>query len=414
LAAPDVLEPSLEATVVSSQQLGDRIAPERRRRDLTQADLAAQLGVSRQTVIAIEKGERRPSSEELVRIAELLKTSLHDLVKESRAAGGISPRFRLGLDKAPDGDELRNSVDLLEKLGRWYVELERINGIEREKAPLESLETYRSGRVGAAVPKRAAEDAARTVRGSLGLNDGPAGEIEPRLEAEAGLRIFRLDLPSAIAGIFVWGDEIGACVAVNRRHPRDRQTWSLMHEAGHFLRDREAGDILHLQEPTRADASEVFADSFAKEFLLPSGGVARHFDQVVRTNGGRFRIVDVLQMARTFGVSFEAICHRLEDLELLPAGTHDRLRRQKFKVRKTEADLGLTVAPQPISMLPERYITLALAAYEAEKLSEGSLAEYLLEDRVAARRIYLERRRLRDEDQVVDTDLGVDVLSLTG
>lgn len=394
--------------MLSSQQLGERIAEDRKRRELTQADLAARLGVSRQTVIAIEKGERRPTSEELVRVAQTLQVSLHDLVKEHRAGGVVSPRFRLALGRRAADVDLRKVVDLLEEFGRRYLELERLNGISRIKAPLESLETFRESEANPSPPKLSAEDAARTVRGALGLGDGPASDIEARLEAEAGLRIFHLALPSSVAGVLIWGDEIGACVAVNRCHPQERQLWSLVHEAGHFLRDREAGDILSAAPPDRKDSSEVFAETFAKEFLLPASGVARRFSEVARANASRFTIEDVVEIARAFGVSFQAMCFRLEELELLPAGTYDRLRRQKFKVRdESEAKRSITETPT----LPERYVRLALAAYESEKLSEGSLAEYLHTDRVTARGIYLDRRLLRMDEGAdeLETPLGLDL-----
>ena len=398
--------------MISSQQLGDRISQERKRCDLTQAEVAAKLGLSRQTFIAIEKGERRPSAEELVKIVETLQVSLHDLLKEHRSVGEVSPRFRLGLGASEL--ELRGAVDKLEQLGRRYVELESLLGIARVKAPLESLETYRATSGDQRRSKLAGEDAARTLRGVLGLGDSPAPDVAPRLETEAGIRLFHLDLPSSVAGIFIWGDEIGACVAVNRRHPLERRLWSLLHETGHFLRDREAGDVFPTTGPERMDTSEVFADTFAREFLLPPTGLARRFGEVMRANGSRFTVADIFSLTRAYGVSFQAMCTRLEDLDLLPAGTHDRLKQQKFKVREVEAQLGLIRPWQEATGLPERYVTLALAAYEAEKISEGSLAEYLMTDRVSARGIYLQRRRVRVDDQEVDADMGVDVLSLAG
>lgn len=400
--------------MISSQQLGDRISQERKRRDVTQADVAAKLGLSRQTFIAIEKGERRPSPEELVKIAETLQVSLHDLLKEHRSAGEVSPRFRLGLGHWGSEIELRSAVDKLEQLGRCYVELESLLGITRVKAPLESLETYRATSGDQRQSRLAGEDAARTLRGALGLGDSPAPDIAPRLETEAGIRLFHLDLPSSVAGIFIWGDEIGACVAVNRRHPMERRLWTLLHETGHFLRDREAGDVFPTAGPERMDASEVFADTFAREFLLPPTGLARRFGEVMRANGSRFTVADIFSLSRAYGVSFQAMCTRLEDLDLLPVGTYDRLKQQKFKVREVEAQLCLVRPRQEATGLPERYVTLALAAYEAEKISEGSLAEYLMTDRVSARGIYLQRRRVRVDDQDVDTDMGVDVLSLAG
>lgn len=400
--------------MISSQQVGARIGQERKRRDLTQAEVATKLGLSRQTFIAIEKGERRPSAEELVKIADVLQVSLHDLLKEHRSGGEVSPRFRMGLSQAATESDLRRAVDQLEQLGRRYVELESLMGIRRVKAPLESLETYRAVPGDQRQAKLAGEDAARTLRGALGLGDAPAPDIAPRLEAEAGIRLFRLDLPSSVAGILLWGDEIGACVAVNRLHPQERRLWSLLHETGHFLRDREAGDVFPAAGPERMDASEVFADTFAREFLLPANGLARRFGEVIRANGSRFTISDIFSLARAYGVSFQAMCTRLENLDLLPAGTYERLKRQKFKVREVEAQLGLERRPEEATGLPERYVTLALAAYEAEKISEGSLADYLMTDRVSARGTYLARRRLHVDDRDVDTDVDVDVLSLAG
>ena len=350
----------------------------------------------------------------LVKIGEVLQVSLHDLLKPYRAGGEVSPRFRLGLGRGTPASDLRRAVDQLEQLGRRYVELESLLGITRVKAPLESLETYRAVLGDQRQAKRAGKDAARTLRDALGLGDSPAPDVAPRLEAEAGIRLFRLGLPSSVAGVFIWGDEIGACVAVNRLHPPERRLWSLLHETGHFLRDREAGDVFLTAGPERMDASEVFADTFAREFLLPPAGLARRFGETMRANGSRFTISDILSLALAYGVSFQATCTRLEDLDLLPAGTYDRLRRQKFKVRQVEAQLGFKHRLEEETGLPERYVTLALAAYEAEKISEGSLADYLMTDRVSARGTYLARRRLRVDDKEVDTDVDVDVLSLAG
>lgn len=394
--------------MVSSRKLGERIAQTRRRLGLTQAALAEKLGLSRQTWILLEKGERRPSAEELVRVGEALGTTLHDLVKDHAVEGSVSPRFRLAFERK--GAQSAKAVDLLEKLARRYVELERLNGIARVRAPLESLETYRVAGGGVPQARRAAAAAARTVRGALGLGDSPALDVEPGLEAEAGLRIFRLDLPSSLAGIFIWGDEIGGCVGVNRLHPLPRQRWSLLHEAGHFLWDREAGDVLPAAGPDRTDVSEAFADTFAKEFLLPATGVARRFDGIVRANGSRFTVADTVAMARGFDVSFQAMCLRLEELDLLPSGIYERLRKQRFRASETTTEYAHPRGSTP-AMLPQRYMELALAAYEAEKISEGTLAEYLMTDRVTARGVHLAHRRLRDGDQEVETDVGFDILS---
>jgi putative transcriptional regulator len=61
-----------------------------RRKDqrITQAELAAAVGVSRQTVIAIEQGDYAPSVYLALRIARTLGASVEDLFLEPDAAVG--------------------------------------------------------------------------------------------------------------------------------------------------------------------------------------------------------------------------------------------------------------------------------------------------------------------------------------
>ncbi|WP_282568092.1 helix-turn-helix transcriptional regulator [Devosia sp. FKR38] len=47
--------------------------------EMTQADLADQVGVSRQTIIAIEQGKYSPTLEMAFQIARALKTPLEDV-----------------------------------------------------------------------------------------------------------------------------------------------------------------------------------------------------------------------------------------------------------------------------------------------------------------------------------------------
>ena len=47
--------------------------------DLTQEDLAREIGITRQTIIAIEKGEYNPSLELAFRIARYFEVSIEDV-----------------------------------------------------------------------------------------------------------------------------------------------------------------------------------------------------------------------------------------------------------------------------------------------------------------------------------------------
>jgi len=393
--------------VISSQQLGERLADARKRSKLTQAQVGERLAVARTTIVAIEKGERRPSNAEIIQLAAIFGASVHDLLRESLVRAEVSPRFRMSVTD-PDASGVQDAVERLRVLGGRYVELERLHGLHRQRAPLETLQTYRVevGSPPGVDPKLEGEDAARTVRGMLGLGDEPALEIDERFEAEAGLRIFYLDrLPAKLAAFLLWSDEIGACVAINRAHPIERQRWSLTHELGHFLRDREAGDVLEngdsFQQPT-----EIFPEAFTKEFLLPSAGVRKRFTE--RCRSGKFTPIDLHGLARTFGVSFQAMALRLEEMRLLPRGSYEKIVQSRLRPQ----DLGpRDDGPRPSMVrlgLPERYIALAVSAYDQEMLSEGELAELLATDVATARAVFQEHERISLGD---GTQLRVDFTS---
>jgi putative transcriptional regulator len=69
--------------------------------DLTQARLATEVGVTRQTVVAIEAGDYAPSVYLALRIAQVLATTVEDLFADARAqAPSVTQR-----PQAPSGTE---------------------------------------------------------------------------------------------------------------------------------------------------------------------------------------------------------------------------------------------------------------------------------------------------------------------
>ena len=55
------------------------VEKERQKAGLTQVELAEKVGVTRQTIIAIEKGDYTPSVALALRLAKVFKTSVEDL-----------------------------------------------------------------------------------------------------------------------------------------------------------------------------------------------------------------------------------------------------------------------------------------------------------------------------------------------
>lgn len=62
-----------------NQQLGEKISRERKKRDLTQEELASQIGVQSATISNIERGETDTSIYTVYKIANVFKMHLKEL-----------------------------------------------------------------------------------------------------------------------------------------------------------------------------------------------------------------------------------------------------------------------------------------------------------------------------------------------
>jgi putative transcriptional regulator len=66
---------------MASESIANRVFELRTKRGLTQEDVACAVGVTRQTVIAIEKGNYVPSVLLALKIAHLFKVPVEDIFK---------------------------------------------------------------------------------------------------------------------------------------------------------------------------------------------------------------------------------------------------------------------------------------------------------------------------------------------
>ena len=380
--------------------IGRRLQEARKARGLTQKEVADALGFARTTVTALEKGERRTRPNELIQMARLYGRPVGDFVGEKEPVSDFTVQFRAAvakLDSRHSQDELRQAVESFHRLCEDYLHLENLN-----ETPL--LRNYPPQYLtDGTSPEIAAEDVASSERHRLALGEGPLLNLREVLENDVGLRVFSIELPARVAGIFSYTEELGGCIAVNAHHPQERQRWSLAHEYGHFLTSRFRSEVSILGGYGRSRTSERFADAFARYLLMPAAGLRRRFNEFSRAVDGNITAAEICRLAHYYFVSVETMMQRLEELRLLPGGTWERLRDRGFKVREAREQLGLSPYLRDKQVLPLRYQYLAARAYEEEKLTEGELARLLRVDRVAARRLIQELTQsllLHDEGQV--------------
>ena len=76
--------------------LGQRLSEARKARGVTQEDAAKHIGCSRPTFIAVEKGNRLPKAEEIVKLASLYGRKVSDIVRPGEPVGEGEPREPVG------------------------------------------------------------------------------------------------------------------------------------------------------------------------------------------------------------------------------------------------------------------------------------------------------------------------------
>ena len=369
---------------IDPHALGAGLRETREARGWTQKHVAQCLGMARTTLVAIDKGQRRLKPDELIEIAALYGRKVSTLLQRGAPAEGFGVQLRSVLSPSTPVDaELLTHIERFQDACEDYVRLEEIcQAPIRRRYPAEY-------EIQGTDPGVVAEDVAVGERNRLGLGEGPLLNLREILESDVGLRIFQLELPSQVAGMFAFTERLGGCIAVNLSHPPERRRQSTSHEYGHFLSSRFRSEITSQDRYQRMPASERFAEAFARAFLMPASGLRRRYLELERGRARGLTHGDLCRLAHLYAVSMESMTRRLEELRLIPVGTWERLRQERFNVQEARHLLGIVPTVTDEDPLPPRFVALAVEAWQLGELSEGQLARYLRTDRLAAREAIL-------------------------
>lgn len=377
--------------------LGQRLTDARKARGVTQEHAAKHLGCSRPTLIAIEKGTRHAKSEEIVKLASLYGRKVSELVRPGEPLTDLQPHLRaVAQQMKADDAGIAEAITALQSFAEDYHRLEKLLNVPLRLNYPSEVHLGKCDIIGLA------EDVAIRERQRLGLGDQPIIHLRSFLEVEVGLRIVYDNLPSRVAGMFAYSSELGGVIVVNRKHPPERRRATMLHEYGHLITDRFKPGIDYLSFPGRKPANERFAESFSMAFLMPATSVRRRFHQIVNDSND-FQIADLCRMSHFYYVSVEAMSLRLEGLNLIPKGVRNHLKESRFEVRQAAEILNLQKHPVADELYPDRYVFLAVQAFDKGELSEGELSALLRCDRVTAREIvvkYLTTVVVSDDGEV--------------
>lgn len=388
---------------ISAQEIGRRLRLARENAGIRQDDAALVIGMSRPTLVSIEKGTRRVRIQELQSLAHHYGVSVNALLRREAVHTDLIPRFRR-LRETEDSHTVE-AVRLLNDLVKAEVELENVLGIERRK----NYPPERGINVGDV--STLAEQHAQELRSWLGLGSGAITNIFTLIELDLGIRLYqrRLSSSSKVSGVFSYDQSIGACILLNANHPLERRIQSAAHELGHFIGTRQVPEVLEENEQSQA-REEKYANAFAREFLTPRKSFEESFRQLT---AGAVKLTRryVIVLAHQHQISREACVRRLEELGLAKKGTWDWFEANGGITNK-DAEVVLADAAQrhdpakddSNQPLSHRMSLMAYAAWKRELMSEGQLAEILKVRRV-------ELRELFDQIEFEESDTD-DVLNL--
>jgi len=212
----------------------------------------------------------------------------------------------------------------------------------------------------------------------LDLGSRPASNLLNVLENNLRFKILHLSLEDGLSGASIVDNVLGAGILINLNDAPWRRSFDLAHELFHII----TWDVFSLKEigdGTKKTRPEQYADIFASSLLLPEIHLMETLKGIVLN--GEIKKVDLIEIARDFGVSTEAILWRLVNLKKLKTVQVKKiLGDPKFRGLDRTIRRGLHEKFEPFRF-PARYISLACRCLMEGKISRGTFAEYLEIDR---------------------------------
>jgi Zn-dependent peptidase ImmA (M78 family)/transcriptional regulator with XRE-family HTH domain len=253
--------------------IGARIKALREERKLSQDDVAQLFGFKdRQTVSAIETGERRVSAGELLLAVERLGASLDYFTDPFLLAGEGKFSWRrhaqVGLER----------VKAFERVaGRWIAANRTLAGQVGKPAPIlrQSLKL---------TPKSTFEEAmaaGERFAADFDLEAVPAKKLPEVMERKLGILVLMVDTIDGVSGAACRLPDLDN-VLINRHEVAGRRNFDLAHELFHIL----TWDVMppaYLEEATEHSKIRVeqLANNFASALLMPEANL-REFDHDLR------------------------------------------------------------------------------------------------------------------------------------
>lgn len=347
--------------------IGERLKRARGALRYSQAQVAEKLKIGRPRYSDIENGKRDVPLRELYKFCEFFGRPLDYFLKEELA---VESGFKVLFRKTEGDREVAEIITEFENLCERMYELEEIMEI-RIKPPIPKDYDYEKKRLWFWGKHYADQERKR-----LDLGQAPVGSLNQILEEKCGLKIFHLPIPEGrgIFGMFTFDENRGGCILVNANPTSGNQLFSLAHEYGHFIFHKERLGVISF-EKERNSLDERLANYFASEFLIPENAITDIFNMKME-NRKNATAEDIIYLADYFGVSFQAMVYRLNNLKLLSENKKEELINETW-VTAVRESMGISEPKRGKPKFPSLYLHLCLNAYQQNRITTSKFAEFL-------------------------------------
>lgn len=263
---------------------------------LSNSDIAAKIGVSRQAVGNWIKGEDFPRPDKLLKLSLLLKLSFRELVSESTAPAEPQVAFRRMARRKTTEEHIaraRHMGRLLEGLVE-YLPFNRLVKSDEFINPRNDYDYI--------------QQAVASLRSELKL---PSRKI---LDFHDLIARFR-ELQAVLVPV-LWGKKDRHENAVHILLPETASTWVFLNLDSNLVDFKfwMAHELAHTYTPalTGTDAGEDFADAFAGAFLFPEECAANAYGDVAAHRQEARRVNEIKRIARDAVISVHTVYKEID------------------------------------------------------------------------------------------------------
>lgn len=354
--------------------LGNKLEKYRNQFNVSFNDLADATGIITDRLVAIESGQKEPTGDEILILADFFKCDYKYFISNEKLAAFEQTEMLF----RKHGKELSREDRWAIQEFLFLAECEAFLQHELKIFPRVRFDFIPQG----TFYKGHAKECANQLRNQLGLSENEVLKDSFLAFRNIGIHIFRRKLENSnISGLFINHPNAGKCVLVNYSEDFFRQNFTLCHEAAHAIFDYKDEFVVSFSRYDPKDLIEIRANTFASNFLLPP----EILHSIPEPHGWDEQ--KIVRWATKFRINSEVLANALSSEKLIDESIASRIKSAKVpRDLKTDPELSGDLSPNTRQRkeklikhgLSMYYVHLCCEAYRQEIVSLQRVAEMMI------------------------------------